>query len=195
MIPFARAAAVLGIGALCAASPALAQPADQSVFVMGGPFTTGHFEDTFLFWQDHYESNFFAGLGYQHFLYAYQGGFQLGVEAGFGLRLGESASIELWAGPVARLTTFTIGDISITPAVTAGISVVSNTIGTEAQRAAEIGDPARVLYYLGPEISVSHAAYPEFEGFFRVQHRSGGWGTIAEIDGSNAAVLGLRYKF
>ncbi len=189
-----------GALALClaiSATPALAQSGEdrnENVFVMGGPFSTGYFGDTILFWQDHYESNFFAGVGYQRFFYEYQS-FKLGVETGFGLRLGSPSSAEIWGGAVARLTEFNVGDFVIAPSVTFGLSVVTDTIGVETQRAQQLGHDVPVLYYLSPEISISNINTPEWEAFGRIQHRSGGFGTIADIDGSNAAVLGLRYKF
>ncbi|MCW5722909.1 MAG: hypothetical protein KIS86_17395 [Devosia sp.] len=191
-----RLFSVLAMGPAFLAAPALGQPdGEHNVFVMGGPFTSGYFSDAFLVWQDHYEANFFAGLGYQHFLYAHDGGFKLGVEAGLGLRAGQRSSAEIWAGAVARLDMFTFGEVRVTPSITAGFSLVTDTIGIETERAEAIGRDVPFLYYLGPEIAVSHPAYPEFEAFGRIHHRSGGFGTIAEIDGSNAVVLGFRYKF
>ncbi|WEJ33768.1 hypothetical protein [Devosia sp. SD17-2] len=195
-MPLARLASFIAFGTVILSSPALAQATDeQNVFVMGGPFTSGYFSDAFLLWEDHYESNFFAGVGYQYFMYEHSGGFKLGAEAGLGVRLGDRSSAELWAGLVGRLDMFQIGDIRITPSITAGFSVVTDTIGVETERAAKLGHDIPFLYYLGPEIAVSHVGYPELEAFGRIHHRSGGFGTIAEIDGSNAVVMGLRYKF
>lgn len=198
MLLFARAALALGMATLCLTPAAQAQSEpqnqDQNVFVMGGPFTTGYFGDAFFFWDDHYESNFFAGVGYQHFFHHYES-FKLGVEAGIGLRQGTQTSAELWGGLVAGLTEFSFGDITITPSITAGLSVVTDTIGVETDRADKLGRDVPILYYLAPEIAISHAAHPEWETFARIQHRSGGFGTIANIDGSNAAVIGLRFKF
>lgn len=192
----ARLASTLVVGSLLCAIPAQAQTAtEQNVFVMGGPFTNGYFSDAFLVWEDHYESNFFAGVGYQYFLYEHSGGFKLGAEAGLGVRVGDRSSAELWAGLVGRVDMFQIGDIRITPSITAGFSVVTDTIGVETERADKLGHAVPLLYYLGPEIAVSHVGHPELEAFGRIHHRSGGFGTIAEIDGSNAVVLGLRYKF
>lgn len=176
------------------AAQTLIENADENIFVLGGPFTDGHFSDAFLVWQDHYEGNFFAGAGYQKFLYSY-GSLQLGVEAGLGLRLSTPFSAEAWGGAVARLTRFDIGGFVVTPAVTFGLSVVTDTIGVETERTAEAGQSATILYYLSPEIAVSHESQPQWEAFTRLQHRSGGFGTIANIDGSNAVTLGMRYKF
>ena len=169
---------------------------DENVFVFGGPFTSDYFSDALTPWNVEYESNFFAGVGYQRFLYQY-GAFKLGVEGGLGLRAGYDSptSLEAWGGAVARLEMLELGDVRITPSLTAGLSVVTGTIGVETERAEAIGQAVPILYYLGPEIAISHAALPEYEAFVRLQHRSGGFGTIAHIDGSNAITAGVRYKF
>lgn len=194
------ATAAMGL-TVCAVPPmAMAQdagmPSNQNVFVLGGPFTNGYFGNAFRFWENHYETNFFAGVGYQYFLWEDDGGFKLGAEAGVGLRLGPRASAEAWAGVVGRFDVFEVGDVNITPSLTFGLSAVTDTIGVETERAAAAGyDSLPVFFYMGPEIAVSHDAYPDLELLARVHHRSGGFGTIAPVDGSNAAVLGLRYKF
>ncbi|MDB5623510.1 MAG: hypothetical protein JWR39_2073, partial [Devosia sp.] len=120
--------------------------------------------------------------------------FHFGVEVGAAARLGEKSSAELWTGFVLKNEGLTLGNLAISPAVTAGLSLVSDPIGVEAERAAYIDSNVPVLFYLGPEIAVSHSKVPDLEVFARIQHRSGGYGVIAEIDGSNAATIGLRFK-
>jgi hypothetical protein len=195
-MPFPHLAASSALALMLSSLPAIAQSDDsnQNVFVLGGQFTTGYIQDTFRFWEDHYEDNFFAGIGYQHFIYEYED-FSLGGEIGIGLRAGERSSAEVWAGVVARYDGFQIGDITISPALTAGFSFVTDTIGIETERAATLGYGVPFLYYLGPEVSVSHASLPNLELLARVHHRSGGFGTIAPIDAANAATIGLRFKF
>lgn len=198
MVCLSRAFAALGAVGFLLTVPSQAQSlpdtSDENVFVFGGPLTSGYFSDAInpLAWQ--FESNIFAGVGYQRFFHEYQS-FQLGVEGGLGVRIGEPVSGEAWAGLVGRLTEFEVGAFNIVPAVTAGLSVVTDTIGVETTRTAAAGQSATILYYLAPEIAVSHDEHPEWEAFGRLQHRSGGFGTIANIDGSNALTLGLRYKF
>ncbi len=207
MSKFARAILALGAMSLFVpfAAPIVAQdvttealPAnrDESVFVFGGPLSSGYFGDALTFWSSGYETNAFAGVGYQRFFYEYES-FALGLEAGLGLRMGagETISAEAWAGLVGRLTEVELGPVKFTPSITGGFSVVTDTIGVETTRTAASGDSATVLYYLAPEIAVSHDDHPEWEAFGRIQHRSGGFGTIAHIDGSNAVTAGLRYKF
>lgn len=189
-------ASLLLIVPLTATAQDIAAPIalDESVFVMGGPFTRANFGETFSLWDNEYEQNFVVGAGYQRFLYT-NGAFGLGVEAGFGLRAGEDTSAEVWAAGVARLTNFDIGALNITPSVIFGLSATTGMVGVEAERVAELGREVPVLFYFTPEIAVSSDTNPNWEAFARIQHRSGGFGTIAKIDASNAPVVGFRYKF
>ncbi len=204
---FARAVLALGVVSFFApyvapiaaqdqATKGISADRDENVFVFGGPMSSGYFGDALTFWSSGYETNSFVGAGYQRFFYEYES-FALGLEAGLGIRMGsgETTSAEAWAGLVGRLTEFEFGPVNITPSITGGFSVVTDTIGVETARTAASGDSATVLYYLAPEIAVSHDDHPEWEAFGRIQHRSGGFGTIAHIDGSNAVTMGLRYKF
>lgn len=167
---------------------------DQTVFAFAGVMHSGHFSDILQFWEGPYEGNIALGAGYQKFFYSY-GSFGLGAEVGVAIRAGESVSGEIWAGGVARLTTFEVGPLNITPSITAGFSVVTDAIGVEAVRARSNNASPYFLYYLSPEVAVSHDDMPEVELFGRIHHRSGGFGTIADLDGSNAAVIGIRYRF
>ena len=72
---------------------------------------------------------------------------------------------------------------------------MTDTIGSEAARAAEDHAEVPLLFYLGPEIALSTADHPEWEVFWRVHHRSGGFGLIAHVNGSNANVVGVRLNF
>lgn len=198
----ARAMLALGAAGLLLLAPAHAQDSlskpmpksDENIFVFGGPLTAGFFSDALRPWDWELEPNAFVGVGYQRYFYGY-GSFQLGAEAGLGLRVGSPTSAEAWAGLVSRFTEFELGPLNITPSITAGLSVVTHTIGVETARASETGESGALLYYLGPEIAISHDDQPEWEAFGRIQHRSGGFGTLAHIDGSNALTVGLRYKF
>jgi hypothetical protein len=169
----------------------------KDVFFFGGRFQSGVFHDTFLFWNSNYETNYFIGAGYQEFVASPGAGFHVGIELGLGARIGvnEPSSFETWFGYLVRNDGFTLGDtFRISPAITAGLSMVSGTIGVETERAAWHNRDVRLLFYLGPEISVTYLPMPEFEAFFRIQHRSGLYGVMAPVDGSNAATFGIRYK-
>lgn len=175
-----------------------AETDDQSVFVFGGRYHTGHMEDILNplgpFGLD-YEDNYVAGGGYQQF-FLENGDVRVGVEAGAAIGFGaDGARGEVWGGLVGRYEGLEFGAINIAPSLTLGASVITNTIGIESRRVAPGADP-HVLFYIAPEISVSHDANPNTEVFFRIQHRSGAWGTFNGMgDGHNASTVGVRWKF
>lgn len=201
------------LGALLAgcvvAAPALAQgaadpnagmsEANRNVFFFAGPFH----EDSFYFSPAlpliHYDGTFMLGAGYQYYFYRSDWSFQLGTEIGLAARIdfGGPSSAELWGGLVFRHDGVVLFDkFRLSPSLTVGYSLVTGPIGSEAERADRIGVDVPFLIYLGPELAVTPLDNPEFEAFFRVQHRSGGFGIIMDhMNGSNAVTLGVRYKF
>ena len=213
MRPLATAGAcVLLFTSMTASEPALAQPPvsrppavqdqtdfNQDVCFFGGRFESRWFPDGLFpaeaLWDpSFFENNFIVGGGYQYF-FAEVSGWKLGLEGGVAARLGNDSSAEAWAGGVIRSPGFDVGTVHITPAVTGGFSAVTGSIGVETERAESIDRTVPILFYMGPEVSFSVPQYPGVEAFWRLQHRSGGYGIIAPIDGSNADVVGLRFKF
>ena len=87
--------------------------------------------------------------------------------------------------------------VKIGAGITFGWSGISNATGREAQRQGK--DPngsARLLGYLGPELTFALPSRPDWELVYRLQHRSGLYGVIAEsIEGANANVIGIRHRF
>jgi len=175
---------------------------DRNVFFFGGRFQHDWIWDTLNVAADHYENNYVIGGGYQQFFTGKWAGFRLGAEFGIAGRLSADGSdphsFETWYGYVLRHDGIAIGDaIRISPAVSTGFSMVTDLIGIERERAGWYPEngPVQLLFYLGPEINVTATAFPNWELFFRIHHRSGLYGAIAKVDGSNGATLGVRYKF
>jgi len=167
---------------------------DRDVFFFGGAFENQDFGHAFNPFGDNYNGDWEVGGGYQQF-FARWGGFRLGGEAGAALRFSNSMSAEVWGGVVGRYDGLAIGPLHISPAFTAGFSAVSGYISSEANQIPALGRGVPLLYFLGPEINFSLDQYPNVEAFWRIQHRSGGYGSIAKIDAANADVVGLRFKF
>ncbi len=173
--------------------------ADRNVFFFGGRFHSESFYDSPLVWQIPYEDSYFLGAGYQEFFFRSDWSFSLGFEVGVGGRLDLHGpdSLEVWSGLVFRHDGFVLFDsFRMSPALTVGFSAVTDTVGSETIRHAEIGYDGKLLVYLGPEIAVTPLDNPNVEGFFRVQHRSGAFGLIVDkLNGSNSVNLGVRFKF
>lgn len=171
---------------------------DEAFFGLGGAYIAGYFND--MIWHplgNDYFGDLLLGFGYQKFFFVDPNGISLGAEIGAGARWGVSApSAELWTGGVVRYGGIKLFDkLRVSPAVTVGFSYVTGTTLPEAERETGSGDSAGLLFYLGPEINLSLVDKPEWEMFARIQHRSGLYGTLADIDGANALSVGLRHRF
>tara|TARA_R110002051_G_scaffold264083_1_gene323996 strand:- start:63 stop:662 length:600 start_codon:yes stop_codon:yes gene_type:complete len=180
-------------------STAIAQePApDQAVFVFAGRYVDAYIEQSLTPFSANYEDNFVLGGGYQQFVLEPLPALRLGAEIGMALRGGTSISGEVWAGPVLRYDGFRLGEnLRVSPSLTVGLSAVTSPIGVEAERAQRRNGDPTLLFFMAPEISVSTLDNPDTELFYRLQHRSGAWGTLGGMaDGANAQVIGLRHRF
>ena len=186
---------------LCAAGATQAQDVprfDSNVFFFGGRFTEEYFEFSFNPVAVNYEDNFIVGGGYQHFFFDAPLGIRLGAEVGTALRFGDSdPSGEIWAGVVARRDgLFEADHFVVNAAVTVGLSTTTGTVGIERDREIDEDGDSSLLWYLGPEISITPRANPNLDIFWRLQHRSGGWESLGHMhDGANANTVGVRWKF
>lgn len=141
-----------------------------------------------------FEDNYLLGLGYQRG-WGDMNGALYGVEAGLAGRFGETTSLEAWGGLFARYN-FDIGPIRLAPALTFGLSGVTNYMaGGETERIEEFDGDGHLLFYLGPEISVGPTD-GNYEVFARMHHRSGAWGTLGGVHGdADVAAIGFRSFF
>jgi hypothetical protein len=194
-----KLAAFFAASVICAPvwaqSAPVADPSyDRDVFFFAGRFQNLDFGHSFVPFNAPYNSDSVFGGGYQQF-FSNWNGFKLGAEVGLAARFSNQVSAELWGGVVGRYDGWALGPVRISPALTFGLSAVSGYVTTEADQVPIIGKGVPILFYLGPELNFSLADHPNIEAFIRIQHRSGGYGTIAKIDAANADTLGLRWKF
>lgn len=127
--------------------------------------------------------------------------FHIGGEIGLAARFGDGSSGELWSGVSFRHDGFAIGPAQIGFGLVTGLSAATGPSGIEIPREkAQRGD-MRLLYYAGPEISLTFKSLPRTTFVFRTHHRSGArdvpvlptLGGIA--DGSNENLFGVRFSF
>ena len=173
----------------------LAPPPPNGVLLFVGQFTTVGIGGSLLPIAPH-EANYIAGGAYERDFFQ-RWGFALGTEIGVAERFGMARSFEAWAGLNVRYTAFVfLNSVRIVPGLTFGFSAITRPVGIEAEREAEVQGDARLLGYLGPELAVSFASFPNLEFVYRLQHRSGSKGIFGKLsEGANANVFGIRFRF
>jgi hypothetical protein len=169
----------------------------NTLHVFFGRYTTGNTGESANPVTVDHEENYLLAAAYTREFWDVGWRIHLGGESGLASRLGEGLSVETWAGLAIRHRGVTFGDrLTISPAITAGLSLVSDTIGKEAAREDSRGGDATWLFYLGPEVAFSLPKHPRWELVYRLQHRSGANGTLGGLaEGHNANTLGIRWRF
>lgn len=169
---------------------------DQKMFVMGGRMGQSDMGEMLNPFTAVYEDTLVFGAGYQRYFFEPFDHLKVGLEVGAALRVDKQITGEGWAGIVGRYDGWILADrLRLSPSLVFGGSVVTQTIGIEAEREAQDGLPGDILFYLSPEISLSTLDNPHSEVFWRLQHRSGAWNTFGGGGTANATMLGIRTSF
>jgi hypothetical protein len=179
-----------------AAAPA--SPPDNNILIFGGQFTTDTILKSLNPFSVHHENQHIVAAAFGHDFYRAPYGFVFGGEIGLGVRFGMGTSEELWGGVSIRHAGFDLfGLVRVGGAIIVRFSGITNPTGKEALRHGK--DPngsARFLGYLAPELTIALPPFPNWEFAYRLHHRSGLYGLIAaNIEGANANVFGIRYRF
>jgi hypothetical protein len=168
----------------------------DSIFVFGGTLTDGNMGQSIDAFKVPYETNHIVGGAYDRKFLNIGGGVTVDGEIGLADRFGNGNSVELWGGAHigARLPVFSA--LFITPALTLGLSAVTNCIGIECQRELAHNGNALLLFYFSPEVAFTLQHYPNVDVVYQLHHRSGLFGTLGKMkEGTNANVFGARYHF
>ncbi|MDB6178948.1 hypothetical protein PAF17_15755 [Paracoccus sp. Z330] len=168
----------------------------RNFFVMAGRITSSDMADSLGVVTSGYEKNYVMGGGFQNLTWR-SNLVQIGYEVGAVLRKGDRDTTEIWAGILSRFRGLRVSrHMTITPSIIFGLSHVDGIQnGREAELADEYqGDPS-LLFYLSPELELSHADR-DWSVFWRLHHRSGGGKTLGNMRGAtNANAVGLRFRF
>jgi hypothetical protein len=168
----------------------------NSIFVFGGTLTDGNMGQSVDAFHVPYESNHIVGGAYDRDVLTLPHGWVFSGQIGIADRFGDGSSGELWFGPRLRATIPVFDVLYISPALTAGLSAITNCIGIECQRAIDHHGNAHLLFYFSPEIAFTLQRYPDFDLVYQLHHRSGLDGTLGKMEeGTNANVVGVRYHF
>ncbi|RUM98378.1 hypothetical protein EET67_06985 [Pseudaminobacter arsenicus] len=174
------------------------QPTKSDVLIFGGVFASGSFGNTINAFNADYTDNYLAGVSFGRDFFDLGTGFMLGGVVGTAVRFGDDDDTtgELWAGVRLRHQGLVIGDLAISPALVVGLSAVTGPTEIERQREIHYDGDASFLGFVGPELSLRLRQAPNFELVYQLHHRSGADGTFGNMgEGSNASILGVRYRF
>lgn len=142
----------------------------------------------------------FVGAAMSRQLVRFWAYFWLEAELGAGFRFEpgrEYYSPEGWGAIFLRFDGFPWNDVLRTSVgVSTGINVVAKLPPSEtAYGTQEVPSEAILQHYLSPEIAFSLPDSPENELFFRIHHRSTGYGLFwSAHTGSNVVTVGLRFR-
>ena len=187
----------------------------QSVFGFAGRTNSGNLGDTFAFGvgapRTIFYDNYIVGGAYQRDFFQFNSGVLIGAEVGLADRFGNYRiccdsvaysngvmhSAELWGGVSFRHQGVALFDaVRISPGFVFGLSAISNPIGQEGLHQIDHHGSANVLFYLGFDLAFALTTLPDTELVFRIQHRSGAYGTLGGMkEGNNANVIGIRQRF
>lgn len=169
----------------------------NSIHVFAGQYTKTSTGDSANPFTADYENNYLLAIDYGREIINPGWGFLVGLELGLASRFGQDESIETWGALSFRHRGICLwGTLRISFGLSAGLSLVEESIGTEKKRENDADKNASLLFYLGPEIALSFANTLPWELVYRLHHRSGANGTLGNMsEGYNANTLGVRYRF
>ncbi len=194
---------------ISAASADDSEPAPNSIAIFAGQATWTNFtESMYAPWKNDLTDIGVAGLAYSHRFGSvndFTGGMlPSGIgdhlfiegEAGASLRFGDESMGEGWLAAYLRYDNLPWNDyIYTTLAVNTGVSFLTETSSFERSRDSK-GEAAKLLHYMGPEITFANPENKNLELLVRYHHRSGVFGLFdGVVSGSTFITAGVRYRF
>lgn len=187
----------------------------QSIFGFAGRMDSGNLGSTFVYGvgapERIFYDNYIVGGAYQRDFFQFNSGLLIGAEVGIADRFGHYSiccdtivysnsivqSAEFWGGASFRTQGLALFDtVRVSPGFVFGLSLISNPIGQEGEHQIVHQGSAKILFYLGFDLAFALTNLPDTELVFRIQHRSGAYGTLGAMkEGNNANVIGIRQRF
>ena len=163
-----------------------------TVAVFGGVLTNNNWEDVFTPWDLDTRDSTLVGLAISHGIGPIDPRFGFEIEGQVVHHFGDQDHWEFNLPVVARWKAFPWDDVVDTSvAFGIGPSYASEIPKVEV---ANRGDSQRLLVYWMAEIEVGPPD-KDWSALFRLHHRSGAFGLVADEGGSNALVIGLKQRF
>jgi hypothetical protein len=163
-----------------------------AVTVFGGWMTDNDWEDVFTPWNLDFRDTTLVGVAGSRRIWRYEDKFSLEVEAQAVRYFGDQENWEFNLPVLIRWDQFPWDEkIDTSIAFGLGPSYASEVPDEEV---AMDGDSQRWLVYWVAELAVG-LPRSNWRGVFRLHHRSGAFGIVADEGGSNVLAVGLRRQF
>ena len=171
-----------------------------SVDVAGhlGALTAGSIFQAWVFQPGLLDSGVVSGVGaYEVAGFFLETGEQIAgieLESSLTQHVGYQQHFEASLGVAGRWHAFAVDDqVAMTASVSQGISYATSVPRIEDDR---WRNATRLLSHNSYEVTLADPLRPELALVFRLHHRSGVWGLFGDVEeGSNLAMMGLRYRF
>ncbi len=164
----------------------------SAIAVFGGLVTDNDWEDTLAPWNLDYRESLVAGLAISHRIGRFDHRLSFEIEGQVVRHFGDQDHWEFNLPIVARWEEFPWDDVIDTSlAFGIGPSYASEIPKVEV---ANGGDSQRWLVYWMMELEIGPPDN-DWSALFRLHHRSGAFGLVADEGGSNALVIGLKQRF
>jgi hypothetical protein len=167
-------------------------PPANALAVFGGWLTDNNFEEVFVPWELDFRSSGVVGLAGARRLGGYGKHLDFESEGQVVRHIGKQDHWEFNLPFVTRWKTFPWDD-KIDTSVAFGIGP-SYATEVPNQEVAMDGDSQQWLVYWVMEAAMGPPR-SDWEGLFRLHHRSGAFGVVADDGGSNILTLGVRRRF
>ncbi len=183
---------VLPYAAVAGESSGSSNDKPTAIAVFGGLVTDNNWEDTLAPWDLDYRESLIAGLAISHRIGRFDHRLSFEIEGQVVRHFGDQDHWEFNLPIVGRWKAFSWDEV-VDTSLAFGIGPSYASVISEVE-VINGGDSQRWLVYWMAEIEVG----PPDRGWstiFRIHHRSGAFGVVADEGGSNALVIGFRQRF
>ncbi len=164
----------------------------SAITVFGGSMTDNDWEDAFAPWTLDFRDSTFVGLAVSHGIGRFDHRLGFEIEGQVVRHFGDQDHWEFNLPIIGRWEAFP-WDAVVDTSLAFGVGPSYSSAKPKVEVAND-GDSRRLLVYWMLEIEVG----PPDKGWsaiFRLHHRSGAFGLVADEGGSNAMVIGLKQRF
>ncbi len=163
-----------------------------AISIFGGWMTDNNWEDVFTPWDLEFRDTALAGIAGSRRFWRYDDNISFEIEGQIVRYFGDQENWEFNLPIIVRWETFPWNDV-IDTSVAFGLGP-SYATEVPKEEVAMDGDSQRWLVYWVFELALG-VPETDWSGIFRLHHRSGAFGIVADEGGTNVLAVGLKRRF